>query len=262
MVIAPILPQPINQCEYTCEVGMNICNHCGEQKPWTEFYKSTRTTSGYRNTCISCCASAASKRYKSKKTFCGHNQSNIPMPSRERLNSLFEYMPDGTLKRKLSAGSRKCGTVEKGKREKSGYFRICVDSNHYLLHRIIWKLHYGDDPLFIDHVDGDRANSRIENLRAVNKSSNSQHQLLPKNNTSGYFGVSLYPYYSNDKWVAKIANKAKPITIGYYPTAEHAAVAYCKKCVELHGEFGKRKVIHNINTMIERGFNPKDYGWG
>ena len=67
-----------------------------------------------------------------------------------------------------------------------------IDRTPYVLHRVIYQLHYGDltvsDP--IDHIDQDTQNNRIENLRKANVFLNNQNQGNRKNNTSGYKGVS------------------------------------------------------------------------
>ena len=159
---------------------MQTCKSCGITQPLTEYYKSNRTTSGYRGTCKKCAHESYKKRYAKSKTFVGHNQRNLPLPTKERLSGLFEYVDGGKLKRKVSAGNQRAGTVTSGKQESHGYCRILVDGDHYLFHRIVWRLVYGDEPKFIDHINNVRSDNRIENLRRVDKSSNCQHQLKPK----------------------------------------------------------------------------------
>lgn len=110
---------------------------------------------------------------------------------------------------------------------------------------------YGDEPKFIDHINNVRSDNRIENLRRVDKSSNCQHQLKPKSNTSGFIGVSRVR--SSGNWTAKICVKSKSITIGTYSNIKDAVIAYNEKCNELHGEFGKSKIIHNMEELKRRG---------
>ena len=230
---------------------MQTCKSCGVTQPLTEYYKSNRTTSGYRGTCKKCAHESYKKRYAKSKTFVGHNQRNLPLPTKERLSGLFEYVDGGKLKRKVSAGNQRAGTVTSGKQESHGYCRILVYGDHYLFHRIVWRLVYGDEPKFIDHINNVRSDNRIENLRRVDKSSNCQHQLKPKSNTSGFIGVIRVR--SSGNWTAKICVKSKSITIGTYSNIKDAVIAYNEKCNELHGEFGKSKIIHNMEELKRRG---------
>jgi hypothetical protein len=175
----------------------------------------------------------------------------LTLPTQERLRELFDYVDGGKLKRKVSAGNQKAGAVTTGKQESHGYCRILVDGDHYLFHRIVWRLIYGDEPKFIDHINNVRNDNRIENLRRVDKSSNCQHQLKPKSNTSGFIGVSKSK--ASTKWKASICKDGKPQTIGYFVDIKDAVLAYNEKCNELHGEFGKSKIIHNMEELKRRG---------
>lgn len=63
-----------------------------------------------------------------------------------------------------------------GHADKTGYRRIMLDYKMYLAHRIIWLLVYGAWPkYFIDHIDGNPSNNKIENLRDVSHSENLQN---------------------------------------------------------------------------------------
>lgn len=87
----------------------------------------------------------------------------------------------------------------------------------------------------IDHKDGDGLNNRRSNLRHVTRNQNSFNQKTPKNNTSGYKGVSFNK--KRGKWVSSIGVSWKKRQLGYYATAEDANAAYCKASAEFHGEF-------------------------
>jgi hypothetical protein len=230
---------------------MQTCKRCGIEKPLSEYYTSTRTTSGYRGTCKQCAHEQYKARYAKTKTFVGNNKKNLPLPSQERLMELFEYNGDGGLKRLVSAGNQKAGIIAYGKREKCGRRRLLVDGEHYLFHRVLWKLIYGNEPKFIDHINQDPSDNRIENLRQVDKCSNSRHQKLPINNTSGFFGVSWHA--DMGKWVSKICVNSKKVHAGYHTNIKDAVLAYNEKCNELHGEFGKSKIIHSMEELKRRG---------
>lgn len=230
---------------------MLTCKRCGETKPQDKFYFNYKTNSFRANACISCCAELAKERYSKNKVFVGHNKKNLPMPSMERLRELFDYNPDGSLTRLISIGTQKAGSITFGKKEKHGYSRICVDSCHYLFHRVVWQWHYGDDPKIIDHINQDRNDSRIDNLRRVDKSSNCRHQLLPKNNTSGFFGISLNR--KKNIWYATICVNSVNIKLGGSKDIKKAVLIYNEACNKYHGEFGKKKIQHNLMELERRG---------
>lgn len=82
---------------------------------------------------------------------------------------------------------------EAGYFNKDGYSRTTFNSNKYFNHRIIWILHNGeiDESLFIDHIDGDRANNSINNLRLVSRKLNNRNAGITKANTTGFNGISF-----------------------------------------------------------------------
>jgi len=60
----------------------------------------------------------------------------------------------------------------------------------YAIHRIAWKMHYGVDPNgVIDHIDGNKLNNRIVNLRDVTQVENLYNAVRRSDNTTGYKGV-------------------------------------------------------------------------
>ena len=116
-----------------------------------------------------------------------------------------------------------------------GYLRIGINGKIYYAHRFVFLMHHGYLPEQIDHIDGNRANNAIENLRPATNSQNQQNRAKQKTNTSGYKGV----HWRKDagKWQAQIAINGKRKHLGYFDTAEQAHEAYCKTAIELHGEF-------------------------
>ena len=90
-------------------------------------------------------------------------------------------------------------------------------------HRVIWKMFYGADPEFIDHINGDRADNRIVNLRSVSSAENARNLGLSTNNTSGANGVYWYPRYS--KWMASIRINGRRKNLGYFQEKADAIAA-------------------------------------
>jgi hypothetical protein len=93
---------------------------------------------------------------------------------------------------------------------------------------------YGEWPTdLIDHANGDPSDNRLCNLREANRATNAANARRPRDNTSGFKGVSWAK--SARKWRATLAGKH----IGIYDTKEDAASAYARAAKELHGEFAR-----------------------
>lgn len=92
-------------------------------------------------------------------------------------------------------------------------------------HRVIWALHYGEWPAGeIDHINRDRADNRIANLRITTRSENVCNTGLRSTNTSGYPGVSWHR--GKGRWRAAIRLNGRKIHLGYFDQAEAAGAAY------------------------------------
>lgn len=156
------------------------------------------------------------------------------MITQSKVLELLEYK-DGILYRKKRTSNRiKVGDAA-GYETVHGYMRVCVEGTGYFVHRLVWLMFYGDPPEFIDHIDCNKKNNRIENLRAADKSTNNMNLEWNKRNTSGYKGVSFDK--DSGKWKAQIKFNHKKYSIGRFSTPELAHAAYCKKALELFGEF-------------------------
>lgn len=84
-----------------------------------------------------------------------------------------------------------------GRLSKRGYWEASYMQFLYKVHRVVWEIHYGEipDDMYIDHLDGDKSNNKLNNLRLVTKSLNSRNSKAPSTNTTGIAGVS----HSKDK---------------------------------------------------------------
>jgi len=157
-----------------------------------------------------------------------------PLPSQEELHALFEYK-DGKLFWKVSRGRGiKPGDEVKGIPVK-GYKVVRVKYKIYLQHRLIWVMH-GNDPVdILDHIDGDRLNNRIENLRAATKSENQWNKKQGRNNTSGVKGI--YWDKKRSRWHGTVRYKGKNHHAGYFQDKEECAKAVKELREKLHGDF-------------------------
>ncbi len=98
-------------------------------------------------------------------------------------------------------------------------------------------MHHGYFPIEVDHIDGDKLNNKINNLRAASTRQNQWNSKKPITNTSGYKGA--FWHINKKKWISAIKVNKKLIHLGTYKTAEEAHEAYKAAALELHGEFAR-----------------------
>lgn len=116
----------------------------------------------------------------------------------------------------------------------AAYLTMKVDGTVYYAHRLAWLYHYGEWPAqSVDHIDGDRTNNAIENLRVCTAAQNAARRPTSKRNIAPSRGV--FPHGTG--YVARIHFGNKRHYLGYFPTAEEARVAYEKAAKKIHGEF-------------------------
>lgn len=112
-----------------------------------------------------------------------------------------------------------------------GYYYAYVGARLVPVQRIVYALHHGDPgTLDIDHIDRDKLNNRIENLRAVTRAENMQnHSGAQSNSKTGVRGV--YRDKARRKWAASIRVNGKDIKLGRFYSFD-AAVAARKEAEE------------------------------
>jgi len=163
----------------------------------------------------------------------------LPLPDLEYLRQILSYDEEtGLFRWKRSKNGIQVGSIA-GNKIKSGYIRIKIDFKDYLAHRIAWLFLTSADPLDkqIDHINCNRRDNRASNLRLASQGQNQSNSLLRKDNKSGYKGV--YFFKQRGKWRASIRHNNKAIHLGLFDTPELAHFAYCKRAVELKGEFAR-----------------------
>lgn len=126
---------------------------------------------------------------------------------------------------------KRAGCLEK----KEGYWWVSIADRHTALHRVVFLWHHGYLPELTDHIDGDRANNRIENLRAANIAQNSWNMKRPVCNTSGCKGVLWVR--RDRKWLACIVVSKQRIQLGYFDDFEPAVLARKEAEKKYYGEF-------------------------
>lgn len=121
----------------------------------------------------------------------------------------------------------------------NGYVYIGIEPYAYLAHRLAWLFVHGHWPEGnLDHINGDRSDNRIANLRSANHTENAQNQGMRSDNTSGFKGVSWHK--QRHRWVAAITKDYKKISLGLYDTADEAHEAY----------IAAKQVIHTFHPGV------------
>ena len=155
----------------------------------------------------------------------------------------FRYdTEDGKLYIKTRYANRVRIGDEAGGLNARGYRQIGINGTLYLTHRLVWLMCYGAFPPIgkeIDHINGNKTDNRIANLRSATRAENLHNAAKHKDNSSGHKGVSWFE--RGRKWRARINSNGKAKHLGYYRTAEEAAAAYAKASASLHGEYGRVK---------------------
>jgi len=121
-----------------------------------------------------------------------------------------------------------------------GYRVINIGGTMHLAHRLIWAMHHGGltSGIEIDHINMDRSDNSISNLRLASRSENARNIKTPRHNTSGFKGVVFNS--CRGKWYAQIKVMGINHFLGSYSTPELAHDAYCKASLRLHGSFGRK----------------------
>ena len=137
----------------------------------------------------------------------------------EKTKELFDYK-DGNLYWKNDNKSKKIKGVIAGYINNSGYRAIRYDGKLYLAHRLVYLWHKGYLPAEIDHIDRNKQNNAIENLRECTKSQNHFNRSLSQTNTSGYKNVTWNK--ATKKWQVGLSIMGKYNYFGTYYDVEVA----------------------------------------
>lgn len=161
------------------------------------------------------------------------------MLTQERLKSLLDYDPEtGDFRWKLGAGMGRSHYRVAGSYSGPGYWGIIIDWKTYYAHRLAWLYVYGEWPSQLDHIDNDKLNNRIKNLRIISHAANQMNNGLSRRNNSGVRGVAPL----KGKWRARLGEQH----LGLFKTKEEALVAYENAVTAKYG---------NMKQSMECGTN-------
>lgn len=156
------------------------------------------------------------------------------LPDRAFLNEMFSYCAETGIVRwneRSTAhfqnendcrrwNARYAGT-EAGNVNNYGYLRVGILGIRYQLHRLIWLMVFGEVPDQVDHIDGNRGNNVLSNLRAVDNQENNKNRRLHSNSSTGYTGV----HAEGGKFRARIRVDGKHFHLGTFDDLDGAVAA-------------------------------------
>ena len=154
------------------------------------------------------------------------------MITQQQLLDSFDYK-DGNLYWKIAKPKTVIGKFA-GSKLSNGYYHVQLNGKFILNHRAIFFMHNGFLPKYVDHIDGDPSNNKIENLREVTAAQNSWNQKYT-NSASGVKGVTWNKQVK--KWQPQIRANGKKYYLGRFSNLDDAIDVYNDAAKRLHGEF-------------------------
>lgn len=165
----------------------------------------------------------------------------------DRIKELFDYdQVTGNLIWKVTKSPTAPSGSIAGSTNAKGHINLQIDKKMYAAHQIVFMLHHGMIPNEIDHINGIKADNRIENLRPCTSSQNKGNIQLLSSNQSGYRGVSLNR--QSGFYHAQIKIHGKQTYLGRFTDPHDAALAYNKAALSHFGEFAYLNEVKNANA--------------
>jgi hypothetical protein len=172
--------------------------------------------------------------------------------TQEEVLRLFEYREDGLYWKERRRSDFKTegrwqNWNQRYSNQKAGsksgpYVNVSINKIRYQEHRLVFLMFHGITPQIIDHIDGNRQNNNISNLRASTHTENLRNSKRPKHNQSGYKNVGWNK--QKNKWQVKLTISKKSKSFGFYNDIDLAdLVAYEARrlyfgCFANHGTQG------------------------
>lgn len=158
----------------------------------------------------------------------------------DRVRMLLEYEPScGVLRWIIGQGRSAPGSVA-GTIKPNGYRVVTIDGGKHYAHRLIWFYVHGVWPAVeIDHINGQKDDNRIGNLREATGTQNQGNRGSTNPNGKGV------TYHKRDKrWQAQMSRYGKHVHLGQFKNKDDARAAYAKAAVAHFGEFARLGNTH------------------
>ncbi len=155
---------------------------------------------------------------------------------------MLEYDQQGFFIWKQSNSNRALKGSKAGSINAAGYVCISINNKDFYSHRISWAFNRGIPlPRYIDHINGNKEDNRIENLRETTMSQNLANSKTYKSNKLGIRGIRQN---TKGRYVASMTHNQKYIHIGIFNSLDAAIKARQEKAEEIYGE-------HAAHTFVK-----------
>lgn len=134
---------------------------------------------------------------------------------------------------------------------------ILGECKRFKIHKLVFLYHYGYVPEYIDHIDGDYHNNRIENLQTISSSLNTAKAGMFSHNTSGYRGCRYRE--REDCWIVNLKVNKHGYYLGQYKDLQYAAAVYNKFAKIIFGDcaYVNDTAIDLTEVVIDNIFTRK-----
>ena len=146
--------------------------------------------------------------------------------------------------------------VANRKNHNDGYCNVWLNGGMVMYHNIIWILSTGKDipkSMEIDHINGNKLDNRIENLRVVSHRLNIQNMKVHRDGKL----VGCYYYKRKKRYVPRIQINSKQIHVGCYETEQEAHRAYTIACEHIADYVDKESFRKLIKKEMEKNNEPQ-----
>lgn len=148
-----------------------------------------------------------------------------PTPTTERVRELLRYK-NGSLFW-ISPGPYHTRGAVGTPAGVGGRLQFEIDGRATYVHHVVWLMHRGEwPPSQVDHINGDRLDNRIENLRLLSTSENCQNR--------HHRGVTFEARKVERPWRARIMKDGRSVSLGYFESEEEAQEAYRSAKLQIH----------------------------
>ena len=208
-----------------------VCTTCNVEKTLDMFAKRKNGKDGRQSKCKPCLKDQFFEMQKKKhQEYCGKPK----VLTQEDALFLFDYIDGGLYWKNPTHGKAVKGS-KAGFINNMGYYQISIYGKKFTEHQIVYLMKNGFIPKEIDHINGNKIDNRIENLREVTRMQNMYNKTAYKSNTSGSKNVSWKAKIN--KWQVAISYEGKRKYLGVFEDFEFAELVATEARNKYHGEY-------------------------
>lgn len=164
----------------------------------------------------------------------------VMLPPIKNLREAFSIDPtDGRLLLRMPTKHRAAGE-QAGYQNNIGYRQVMIGRQIYSVHRIAWALYHDEPPQTeVDHINGDRSDNRLCNLRLATSAENNQNRRLSSRNKTGIKCVFRVKWAKSWRWRVSVGHDGKKYDISHFVCFGKAAKRANELRGKLHGDFAR-----------------------